>query len=223
MGISKKFYSQNIVSIFVIVYCDILFILVSFEYPYFRDLIDTTLPKVVDDKVELKPALEIFNAAREFLFIWKKNRDVSRFESLCRYIVLSLESPSKDLSYAGIILVKEKALQWIAHIKKLLKICCNILETLSPEAPSDTKLILVYLHTLIAFTGTRTWQFLNNNKFDVVKSGMNKICSNIIDYIVAEGLYKTLKVINTFSLFVHYMIVKFNLYLTIFYIIRCYF
>ncbi|KAK6625595.1 hypothetical protein RUM43_005894 [Polyplax serrata] len=159
------------------------------------DLIDTTLPKVVDDKVELKPALEIFNAAREFLFIWKKNRDVSRFESLCRYIVLSLESPSKDLSYAGIILVKEKALQWIAHIKKLLKICCNILETLSPEAPSDTKLILVYLHTLIAFTGTRTWQFLNNNKFDVVKSGMNKICSNIIDYIVAEGLYKTLKVL----------------------------
>lgn len=160
----------------------------------FRELIDIVLPRVTEDKVVLKPALEIFRAAQQFLFVWNKNRDLQRFENLCRYIVLSLETPSKDLSYAGIILVKEKALQWIAHIKKILKISCSILINLRPEIPTDTKLILVYLHTLIAFTGIRTWQFLSNNKFDMVRPGMSKICSNIIDYLVAEGLYTTLKV-----------------------------
>lgn len=161
---------------------------------FYRKLIDETLPAIVNDNTELKPALEVFEAAQRFLFIWKKERDLDRFECLCRYIVLSLDSPSKELNYAGIILVKEKALKWIAHVKKLLKTCCSVLATLRPESPTESKLIMVYLHTLIALTGTKTWKFLQNNKFDVVRSGMNKICSNTVEYLVGDGLYLTLKV-----------------------------
>ncbi|EEB13316.1 ubiquitin-protein ligase, putative [Pediculus humanus corporis] len=158
-------------------------------------LIDDILPKEVEDKFQLKPALTVFNAAQQFLYVWNPDRDLSRFENLCRYIVSSLESSSKDLNYSGLILVKEKALHWITHIKKILKICCSILETLRPEIPSDTKLILIYLHTLVAFTGIKTWQFLNNNKFNVVKPGLIKICSNIVDFLVTEKLYRTLKIL----------------------------
>ena len=77
----------------------------------------------MEDKFQLKPALTVFNAAQQFLYVWNPDRDLSRFENLCRYIVSSLESSSKDLNYSGLILVKEKALHWITHIKKILKIC----------------------------------------------------------------------------------------------------
>lgn len=136
----------------------------------------------------------MFKAARGLLYVWKKDRDQQRFELLCRYIVLSLNSDSKNLSYAGVVLVKEYALPWISHIKKVLKLCLECLEDLKPEFPADMKSILVYLHALIAFTGTKTWQVLNANKLDVVRQGMNKICSNIVDYLVGEGFYINLKV-----------------------------
>lgn len=92
---------------------------------------------------------------------------------------------------------KEYALPWISHIKKILKICCESLDDLKPEFPADMKSILVYLHTLVAFTGTKTWKVLNANKLEVVRVGMNKICSNIVDYLVGEGFYLVLKVLGS--------------------------
>lgn len=156
---------------------------------------DSLIPTTIEENVELKPSLDVFKAARGLLYVWKKDRDQQRFELLCRYIVLSLNSDSKNLSYAGVVLLKEYALPWITHIKKVLKLCLECLEGLKPELPADMKSILVYLHALVAFTGTKTWQVLNANKLDVVRQGMNKICSNIVDYLIEEGFYIKLKLL----------------------------
>lgn len=152
---------------------------------------------MVDEPFELKPALDVYKAANLYLFIWKKERDQQLFERFCRYIVTSLESTDKTISYSGISLTKEYAVPWISHIKKILKICCQNLKELRPESSGDMKTILVYLHTLVAFTGTKTWGILKDSNLNMVRSAMNKICFNIVDYLVSDGFYATLKVFLT--------------------------
>lgn len=163
----------------------------------FRETFDNLLGSS-GEEVILKPAAEVYHAARWFLFVCKKETDSNRLELLCRYLLQSLESTSKTFSYIGLVLSREHAVPWVAHIKQLLRKCCQLLETLSPEYPADMKSMLIYLHTLISFTGTKTWQLLNNSKTEVVRAGMNIICNTIVEFLVKEGLLLSLKVTKLF-------------------------
>lgn len=138
--------------------------------------------------------MEVFTVAKMFLFVTEENPDSNRLEILCKHLVKSLESTSKNLSYVGLVLTKQFAIQWVAHIKALLIVCCRVLEKLSPEFPADMKALLIYLHTLVSFTGTKTWAILNNSKNEVVVAGMNIICNTIVEHLVARGFMSCLKV-----------------------------
>ncbi|KAL0272582.1 UNVERIFIED_CONTAM: hypothetical protein PYX00_005501 [Menopon gallinae] len=147
----------------------------------------------VEETYELKPALEIYKKAEPFLLIWKKNRDQQLFERFCRYIVISLKSQDKNLSYAGIYLMEEYKEPWISHIKKTIKICYQNLKELKPESPSDMKTILVYLHTLVAFTGTKTWEVLKCSQVNSIQSAKDQICQKIVNTLDVEEFYAALQ------------------------------
>lgn len=86
------------------------------------------------------------------------------------------------------------SLRWIAHIKDLLYKCCQYLEELKPESPTDMQSILVHLHTLIAFTATNTWALTRTKNFDKLRIGMTQLCANIMGSLFHKGYYITLKV-----------------------------
>jgi len=72
--------------------------------------------------------------------------------------------------------------------------CFQVLETLEPDHATDLKSLLVFLHTLTSFTGTKTWQVLNYPKGELARPGLNMICNCILEQLVSDGLYNTLKV-----------------------------
>ncbi|RZF42672.1 hypothetical protein LSTR_LSTR001467 [Laodelphax striatellus] len=141
----------------------------------------------------LKPALQRYKVICRLLLVWKKERDAARFEKICRYLVTSLESDSPKLSYVGVALNKDLSLAWIKHIKDILWKCCDYLNDLRPGAPSDTRAILLYLHTLVAFTATSTWAVLRVKHMEPLLPGMNQLCANIMGHLFMRGFYLTLK------------------------------
>lgn len=142
---------------------------------------------------ELKPSLQVYQVTCRFLLVWQKERDRERFDKLCRYLVSSLESDSIKLSYIGVALNKEHAIAWIAHVKDILWKCCCYLDELRPEFPADMRAILLYLHTLVAFTATNTWILLRAKHMEVLKTGLNQLCANMMGHLVTKGFYVILK------------------------------
>lgn len=142
----------------------------------------------------LKPAIQIYYQVKRLLLIFNKTRDRDRFDKLCRYLIASLESDSPKMSYVGVALNKEHVMQWISHINDVLWKCCDYLEELKPEYASDMKNVLLYLHILVSFTSTTTWVVLKNKNMEILKSGMNQLCANIMGQLFHKGFYLVLKV-----------------------------
>ncbi|XP_046391174.1 ubiquitin-protein ligase E3B [Ischnura elegans] len=166
---------------------------------------DELFADIGDDKVaSLKPALLVYRTTLKFLLVWKKERDKIRFEKLCRYLIFSLESDSARFSYVGVVLSKEHAKAWIAHIKTLLASgCCEYLSKLRPELSADARSSLLMLHTLVSFTSTASWVLFQtpssigatatNAAMVALRPGMNQLCANIMGHLFANGFYATLK------------------------------
>ncbi|XP_026330023.1 ubiquitin-protein ligase E3B [Hyposmocoma kahamanoa] len=166
----------------------------------YKNDFDKTLPEPIatgaDDAphaLELIPALDVYRVTCRLFLVFKQQRDKKRFEKLCKYIVQSLLSESVKMSYVGVFLNKEYSLPWIAHIKDLLYKCCVYLEQMKPESPVDMQSILIYLHTLIAFTATNTWALTRSKNFEKLRGGMTQLCANIMGSLFHKGYYLTLK------------------------------
>lgn len=142
----------------------------------------------------MKPAVEIYHQSLRLLIIWKKERDKDRFIKLCRYLVVTLDSDSPKFSYVGVALNKENVIKWILHMNDILWKCCEYLNDLKPEFASDMKSIVMFLHMLVSFTSTNTWIVLKNKNMDVLKSGMNQLCANLMGQLFHKGFYQVLKV-----------------------------
>ncbi|XP_022183812.2 ubiquitin-protein ligase E3B [Nilaparvata lugens] len=140
----------------------------------------------------LKPALQRYKVICRLLLVYNKERDAARFEKICRYLVTSLESDSPKLSYVGVALSKDLSLAWIKHIKEVLWQCCELLADMHPAVPSDTRTVLLYLHTLVAFTATSTWAVLRDKHMHQLQPGCNQLCANIMGHLFMRGFYLTL-------------------------------
>ncbi|XP_067010981.1 ubiquitin-protein ligase E3B isoform X2 [Anabrus simplex] len=151
-----------------------------------------------DEHEELRPSLQVYQTACRFLLVWDKERDKERFEKLCRYLVASLETESLKFSYIGVALNKEYAIAWISHMKDITWKCCTYLDELRPEFPADMRTILLYLHTLVAFTSTSTWCILRAKHVEVLRAGMHQLCANIMGHLLTKGFYLIMKCITTF-------------------------
>nr|XP_023030496.1 ubiquitin-protein ligase E3B [Leptinotarsa decemlineata] len=156
---------------------------------------DRIIPDVPEDssKGKFKPAIEIYHQSRKLLLVWRKERDKERFARLCRYLVATLDSDSPKFSFVGVALNKDHVIRWISHMNDLLWNCCEYLNDLKPEFASDMKSIVLYLHVLVAFTSTSTWTVLKNKNMEVLRSGMNQLCSNLMGQLFHKGFYLVLK------------------------------
>lgn len=157
---------------------------------------DKTIPDLPDDntKQNFIPAIEVYRQSSRLLLIWRKERDKERFLKLCRYLVATLNVDSPKLSYVGVALNKENVLRWISHMNDILWKCCEYIDDLKPEYANDMKSILLYLHVLVSFTSTNTWAVLKNKNMEVLKSGMNQLCANLMGQLFHRGFYLSLKV-----------------------------
>lgn len=79
-------------------------------------------------------------------------------------------------------------------LQNILWKCCDYLEDLRPEVMSDTRSILLLLHTLVAFTANNTWAILRVPSMSNLRPGMSQLCANIMGHLVMRGFYIILKV-----------------------------
>uniref|UniRef100_A0A0A9Y2C9 HECT-type E3 ubiquitin transferase n=2 Tax=Lygus hesperus TaxID=30085 RepID=A0A0A9Y2C9_LYGHE len=142
---------------------------------------------------EFKPALHYYKIINRFLTVWKLERDKARFEKLCGYLVASIELDNVKLSYVGVALNKEHSISWIKQVKQILWMCCEYLETLKPEVSVEYKSILLFLHTLVSFTATKTWGILKAKNMEALGAGLNQLCANLMGHLFMRGFYLTLK------------------------------
>ena len=107
----------------------------------------------------------------------------------------SLENENVKVSYISVALNKDDALKWITQIKLILWRCCEYLDNLKPDVPSELHSILLLLHTLVSFTSISTWRILHTQKsIEQLKPGMVQLCANIMGHLFMRGFYLTLKV-----------------------------
>ncbi|XP_034942891.1 ubiquitin-protein ligase E3B isoform X2 [Chelonus insularis] len=143
--------------------------------------------------VQLKPALQVYKLISRFLIIFKRNRDQSRIEKICRYLVKTLDSELPKFSYVGVALNKDHYISWISQMKTILYECMIGLDDLRPERPADHKCILLRLHTLVSFTSTGTWAILKAKSMEKLKTGMNQLCANIMGHLVNNRFYTVMQ------------------------------
>ncbi|GFO13706.1 ubiquitin-protein ligase e3b-like [Plakobranchus ocellatus] len=75
----------------------------------------------------VQPAVETFHHTKRFLYYIdvSSEEDTKRFEFLCRYILLSMESTSIKNCYVSVSFNKKLTVLWIAQLKTLLWTCCR--------------------------------------------------------------------------------------------------
>lgn len=166
---------------------------------FFSKNFDVIIPNLsADEEVELKPSLQVYHALSQFLLAWKHEQDPEcrvKWEKVCRYLLASIESDSLKLNYIAVALNKEHSLSWIRHIKKVLYVCCTIIETLKPEVHQDTVTLALMLRTLIAFTCPNGWAILKSKQLLAMKPAMQQICNNILGHLILKGFFLTLRVV----------------------------
>ncbi|XP_017769365.1 PREDICTED: ubiquitin-protein ligase E3B [Nicrophorus vespilloides] len=157
---------------------------------------DEFIPEIHEDgsqKVAYKSAVQVYHVSYRFMMVWNAERDSERLVKLCRYLVASLEHNSPKFSYVGVALNKDYVLRWISHMNNILWKCCECLEELRPEYPSDMKTILVFLHTLVSYTSSNTWVVLKNKNMEKLGPGMNQLCANLMGNLFHRRFYIILK------------------------------
>lgn len=151
-----------------------------------------------DQNIQLKPSLQVYLAASRYLLITRwdpeqpSDEHRERFESLCRYLLHSLDSESPKLSYIGVALNREHSAAWIRHIKQLLLLCCTLMDSLKPETHRDTLSLGLMLTTLMRFTCPSSWAVLK--KLSAMKPAMQQYCNNIIGFLILKGFFLSLRV-----------------------------
>ncbi|KAG8042714.1 hypothetical protein G9C98_005354 [Cotesia typhae] len=152
---------------------------------------DTYFPNetATDASIELKPALQVYKQISRFLIVFKRDRDQTRIERICRYLVKTLDSEQPKLSYVGVALNKDHYISWISQMKMILYQCMIGLDELRPERPTDHRCILLRLHTLVSFTSAGTWAIQKVKGMEKLRAGMNQLCANIMGHLVNSGFY----------------------------------
>jgi ubiquitin-protein ligase E3 B len=150
-----------------------------------------------NEDIELKPSLQVYHALSQFLLIWKPDQDPEcreKWERICRYLLASIESEVVKVSYISVALNKDLSLSWIRHMKKVLYICCTIIDTLKPETHQDTVTLALMLRTLVAFSCPNGWGILKSKQLAPMKPAMQVICNNILGHLIQKGFFLTLRV-----------------------------
>ncbi|XP_064648502.1 ubiquitin-protein ligase E3B-like isoform X2 [Lineus longissimus] len=153
------------------------------------------MPKLPDEeyKPTLEPSLNFYLTIKKFLFVFNETQDTKRFEYLCKYLLISMETDVMRNNYLAAALSKKDVLTWIQQLKCILWQCCLFLKKLRPNNPKEMKIITTYLHMMINFTATTNWKILRGKPGEALRPGMNQLCSNIMRHLNAKGLYPVLE------------------------------
>ena len=142
----------------------------------------------------LKPATASYRVSRRFLtYCQPLQKQFGRFETLCRYILASVESESMKLSYISVALSKNSAVSWISHMKTILGLCSTWLDICKLDSAKTLKEMTTILRMLITFTSTNTWAILNAKSMEKLVPGMNQLCANFMGHLVQIGFLGSLK------------------------------
>ncbi|KAL3269178.1 hypothetical protein HHI36_008263 [Cryptolaemus montrouzieri] len=159
------------------------------------DNFDAALQDIPEDSTKPIhiPSHQVYKQVSRLAMVWKKERDKERFVKLCRYLVCSLDSESPKVSYVGVALNKDYVLKWITQMNDILWKCCIYLKDLKLEFSSDSKQAVLFLHVLVSFTSTNTWNVLKNKNMEMLKAGMNQLCANLMGQLFQKGFYLIMK------------------------------
>ena len=157
-----------------------------------REECDAVFPALSEgEEPRPRPCLESYRAARRFLYFIRR-QDGTRFVTLLRYIVTSLNSESHKISYIGVFLNKKHSLAWIEHIKALCAEVLLAIGDLSPEQQNFSKRAASLVLVLISFTSTATWRLVSTPAMSALAPHMSSICQTVTGHLVQVGMLKTL-------------------------------
>lgn len=147
--------------------------------------------------VEATAAFRVFN---QLLWVIDIRRDLKVFEKMCRYIISSVYIEengvrSKQISYVSVALDKNLGASWIIQIKSILLHCSSSLTWLRPENAQEFRCISLFLHMIVIFTSANSWPMFKQDlsKNVALRTAMNKLCSNVLNALVAKGFYSNLQ------------------------------
>lgn len=153
-------------------------------------------------------SIDLFNVLQKLLFLvksqLKKNNPHSEnnlndksyqyFEKLLRQTFLtSLFSSDPQFSYVGILINHpELTTIWKRQIINITTLACSYLRLLKPEQPTHQGSIVVFLNILVSFTSTSSWLILRSSEYDQYQPLGEKICRQVTEELVNNGLYECL-------------------------------
>ncbi|XP_048241193.1 ubiquitin-protein ligase E3B-like [Haliotis rufescens] len=143
-------------------------------------------------KPTLLPALEVFQTIKKYFFAVDEG-DTVRFEYLCRYLLISVDSDNLRTSYVSVAMTKKHVLPWIQQLKDILWRSSTMLGCLKPESHNDMKVITVHLRLLITFTSPASWKILKGKTGEALTPGMSQLCNNVMGHLNSKGIYKILQ------------------------------
>ncbi|XP_014785402.1 ubiquitin-protein ligase E3B isoform X2 [Octopus bimaculoides] len=157
------------------------------------------IPQTMDIEYNPKqrPVLELFSALKKFLFVFNIKEDKRRYEYVCRYLLLSVQSENTKTSYVAMSMQKQHVLSWIQQLKTVLWNCCVCLKYLKPENHRDNQAIVVHLRMLITFTCIGSWGIVKGKTGEALKPGLNQLCNNIMGFLNSKGFYSVIQVLLT--------------------------
>lgn len=122
---------------------------------------------------------------------------------MCRYIIASVYTDTepasvpgcKQISYVSVALDKYYGALWIIQIKSILHHCSSCLTWLKPENGQEFSCISLFLHMIVIFTSANSWPMFKQDLFSNValRTAMNKLCSNVLNALVAKNFYSDLQ------------------------------
>ncbi|CAO4369453.1 unnamed protein product [Caenorhabditis nigoni] len=118
----------------------------------------------------------------------KAQHDIKLLCNICRHIIISIDSTSKDVSFVAAFLNKDTIKDATSLITSIFSQIPSILNSLNPEKAADVKHWQCLIHFVIVFSSSSTWPLIRNAP--QVHPVLNGLCSKMMSVFYEHRNYE---------------------------------
>uniref|UniRef100_A0A0X3PWY0 HECT-type E3 ubiquitin transferase n=1 Tax=Schistocephalus solidus TaxID=70667 RepID=A0A0X3PWY0_SCHSO len=157
--------------------------------------------KSSDDKqFNLQPATILPQIILRLKYNFDANEDRMNFESFCRYLIHSLNSEDKELSYISLVLRRDFLIRWISNTRWILSTVVKYFKIINPSSASDSNFMNILLSLTLILTNSAQWKVITEEK---LKTGMTKLTKSLVVHLVSSDLFPALQIMLKKGLALH--------------------
>lgn len=120
----------------------------------------------------------------------KAQKDTMLLCNICRHIIISIDSTSKDISFVAAFLNKDTIKQATSLITSILSHIPAILNSTNPEKAAELKHWQCLIHFVIVFSSSSTWPLVRNAP--QIHPVLNGLCGKMMSVFYEQKNYENL-------------------------------